>query len=88
MFDANGQRQEKISLSGDVKQWTWFKIYVFSKNKIDLVDELKCLNSVLILQALFRYEEFSTCIDKSILPQKPVVFFFREKKNKKNEWTY
>ena len=27
-----GQQQEKITLAGDVKQWTWFKIYPFSKN--------------------------------------------------------
>ena len=61
---------KKTPLDGDVKQWTWFKICLFSKNKIDLVEELKLLNSVLTYHALFRYEEFSTSIDTSILTWK------------------
>ena len=87
LFDDYGQRREKITLPGDVKQWTWFKIYLFSKNKTDLFEMLKFLNSLLIRHTLFGYEEFSACIVNSILPQKPNVFFFsRKKKNEKKEW--
>ena len=68
LFHDYGQRQEKLTLPGDVKQLTWFKIYLFSKNTTDLFEMLKFLNSLLIRHTLFGYEEFSASIVNSILP--------------------
>ena len=45
LFDEYGHRQNKTTLSGDVKEWSWFKIYFFSKDKIDVAEELQFLNS-------------------------------------------
>ena len=80
MFDEYGHRQNKITLSGDMKEWSWFKIYLFSKDKIDLVEELNFSNFLLAHHGLFGYEEFSACIDNSLLPEKPLVFLSRKKK--------
>ena len=89
LFDEYGQRKEKIPLTGDVKQWTWFKSYLFSKKKIDLIEQLRFLNVLVICNALFGYEEFSTCIDNSILPQKQlcvcVCFYFKKKRIRKKD---
>ena len=88
LLDEYGQRKEKIPLTGDVKQWTWFKSYLFSKKKIDLIEQLRFLNVLVICNALFGYEEFSTCIDNSILPQKPIVcvcFYFKKKRIRKKD---
>ena len=74
LFDEYGHRQNKITLSGDMKEWSWFKIYLFSKDKIDLVEELNFSNFLLAHHGLFDYEEFSACIDNSVLSEKPLAF--------------
>ena len=66
-----------------MKEWVWFKICLFSKYKIDLVEELKFLNSLLARHNLLEYEKFSSCIDNSIVPENPLVFLSkREEKNR------
>ena len=84
LLDEYGHEQNKITVSGDMKEWSWFKIYLFSKDKIDLVEELNFLNSHLALHGLVGYEEFSTCIDNSVLPKKPHV----KKEGKKWKMTF
>ena len=84
LFEDYSQRHEQITLAGDVKKWTWFKIYLFSKNKIDFVKELKIFNSLLMQHGLFGCEELSACVDNTIWPEKPVVLLSRQKEKNEN----
>ena len=85
LFDEYGHRQNKITLSGGIKEWSWFRVYLFSEYKIDLVEELKILNSLLARHGLLEYEEFSASIDNFELPEKPLVLYQeRRKKIEKN----
>ena len=81
LFEDYSQRHEKITLAGDVKKWTWFKIYLFSKNKIDFVKELKIFNSLLMQHGLFGCEELSACVD-NIYGLKNLLFFYQDRKKK------
>lgn len=65
-----------------MKEWVWFNIYLFAKDKIDLVEELEFLNSFLARHNLLEYEEFSACINNSIVPEKPLVFLSKRKGKK------
>lgn len=38
----------KFTLEGDNKGWKFFPMYVFTKDQIDLVEELKKLNVLLV----------------------------------------
>ena len=38
----------KFTLEGDNKGWKFFLMYVFTKDQIDLVEELKKLNVLLV----------------------------------------
>ena len=40
-FCPLNDKDAQITLAGDFKDWTWFKIYVFTKRKVDLQKELK-----------------------------------------------
>lgn len=84
LFDEYGHRQNKTTLSGDVKEWSWFKIYFFSKDKIDVAEELQFLNSLLARQGLLEYDEFSACIENLVSPEKQLLFLLRVKKKKEN----
>ena len=62
-------KDAKLTLAGDVKEWTWFKIYVFTKKKkIDLEKKLKTLNDLLLKCEGNNYEEFCVCLVHFLLP--------------------
>ena len=75
----------KFTLATD-KNCVWMKIYVWTKDEIDLVEELNILNSLLVKNGAKGYDVFKVCIDNLLLPEKAFVFccfFFCEKKEKK-----
>ena len=37
----------KVSLSGDMRDWSWFKILVFTNKKINQIKELEILSNLL-----------------------------------------
>ena len=39
-------KDPKVSLSGDMRDWLWFKILVFTNKKIYLIKELGILNNL------------------------------------------
>ena len=60
---------------------------VFSKEDVDLVEELNKLNSLLISQTvLHKYGKFLVCIHQSLLPDRAFAFLSKKikKKNLKN----
>ena len=61
------------------------KIYVCSKDKIDLVEELNILNFLLVKHGAEGYNIFKVCIDHLLLPEKAFVFL-GEKKRKKQQY--
>ena len=70
------------TLAGDLKEWTWFKIYVFSKEDVDLVEELNKLNSLLVSHNMHEYGKFLVCLDHSFLPDTAFAFLSKKKKEK------
>ena len=48
IFDeySPSDKNAEWTLAGDLKEWTWFKIYVFTKKNIDLEKELKTLKKL------------------------------------------
>ena len=50
-------KKRKFTLAGDTQNWNWFKIYVFSKEDLDLVEELKRLNSLLVSHNMHEFGE-------------------------------
>ena len=74
-------------MAGDLKEWTWFKIYVFSKEDVDLVEELNKLNSVLVSHHMHNYGEFLVCLDHSLLPDTAFAFLSKKKKEKEKMTT-
>lgn len=68
----------KFRLAGG-KDYCWFRIYVFSKEAIDLVNELDILNSLLVSQGMNEYGEFSVCLDPLLIPDWDVVFLSRKR---------
>ena len=70
-------------LSGGQKEWTWFKIYILSKENVDLVEELDKLNSFYIKHNMHEYGGFSVCLDHFLLSD--TAFAFLSKKIKKKE---
>ena len=57
-------KDAELTLAGDPKEWTWFKIYVFTKQIIDLEKELRTLNDLLSKHEGINYEEFSVCLER------------------------
>ena len=76
-------KDAQITLTGDFKDWTWFKIYVFTKKKIDLQKELQPLNNLLSKHDN-NYEEFSVCLEHCFLPERSFGFISRRKISKIN----
>ena len=62
-------RDAQITLTGDFKDWTWFKIYVFTKKKINLQKELQSLS-----KHDNNYEEFSVFLEHCFLPERSFGF--------------
>ena len=73
-----GPPSRQFTPSGD-KNWNWFKIYVFTKEEIDLVKELQTLNSLLVKHGMEGYVEFCVCIEYLLLPDQSFAFLSRKK---------
>ena len=73
-------KDAELTLAGDLKEWVWFKIYVFSKEDVDLVEELKKLSSILVSHNMDEYGEFLVCLDHSLLPDTAFAFLSKKKK--------
>ena len=79
---SQNDTNRKFTLATD-KNCVWMKIYVWTKDEIDLVEELNILNSLLVKHGAEGYGVFKVCIDHLLLPEK--AFFLCEKEKKKNE---
>ena len=79
IFDAFDEyfcssEKRNFMLAGDQKNWTSFKVYVFSKEDVDLVEKLNKLNSLLVSHNMSEYGKFSVCLDCSLLPDSAFTF--------------
>ena len=74
-------------LSSD-KECAWFIIYVFTKEDIDLVENLNKLNSLLYKHKLYEYGEFSVCLDYLLMPDRAFAFLSKKKTKKEIENGY
>ena len=70
----------KISLSGDMRDWLWFKILVFTDQKINLIKELDPLNNLLAKDVGNKYEQFSVCLNEPYYPPEQCLGFISRKK--------
>ena len=76
-------KKRKFMLAGD-RDWTWFKIYVFSMEDVDLVEELNKLNSLLSVTICMSMVNFqSVLIIRFCLTQLLLYYRKRKKRNKK-----
>ena len=73
----------KVSLSGDMTDCSWFKIFIFTNKKINLIKELEILKSLLAKHEGSRYEEFSVCLEEFSIPPEQSFGFISRKKNLK-----
>ena len=74
--------KRKFTPGGDNKNWTWFKIYVFSKEDLDLVEELDKLSSVLVKHNMHEYGGFLVCLNHLLLPDRAFAFLSKKIKKK------
>ena len=58
IFDEYSPPDKDAVLAGDLKEWTWFKMCVFTKKKIDLEKKPKILNDLLLKHKGNNYDEF------------------------------
>ena len=74
-------KDAKVYLAGDMRDWSWFKILVFINQKINLIKELKSLNNLLAKHFGKKYEEFSICLNEPYYypPEESLGFISREK---------
>ena len=76
-------KDAELTLAGDLKEWCWLKIYVFTeKKKIDL-KEWKILNDLQLKHEENNYEEFSVFLEHLSLPDRSFGFISRKKKSLK-----
>ena len=61
-------KDAKVSLSGDMRDWSWFKILVFTNKKINLIKELEIFNNLLAKHEGNSYEEFSVHLVEFSIP--------------------
>ena len=87
VFDEYSYLCKKITftLAGD-RDWTWLKIYIFSKEDADLVEESNKLDSLLVNHNMHEYGEFSVCLDHLLLPD--TAFAFLSKKEKREIFNF
>ena len=75
-------KDAKVSLSGDVRDWAWFRIHAFTNTKINLIKGLQILNNLLAKHEGNSYEEFLVCLEEFPIPSEPSFSFIsREKKS-------
>ena len=72
-------KDAELILAGDLKEWTWFKIYIFTQKMIDLEKEVKTLNDLLSKHEGNNYEEFSVWLERLFLPDRVFGFISRKK---------
>ena len=72
-------KDAKVSFSGDMRDWFWFKILVFTNKKINLIKELE----ILAKHKGNRYEEFSVCLEEFFIRLNNLLVLFQGKKNLK-----
>ena len=72
-------KDAKVYLAGDMRDWSWFKIFI--NQKINLIKELKSLNNLLAKHVGKKYEEFSVCLNEPYYypPEESLGFISREK---------
>ena len=51
-----------------MRDWSWFKIFVFTQKKIDLIKDLESSDNILLKHGGISYEKFSVCLDESNYP--------------------
>ena len=78
-------KDAELTLAGDLKESTQFKIYVFTKN---LEKELKTLNDLLLKHEGNNYEEFSVCPDVVFYLKDLLVLFQEEKSEVKMSFNF
>ena len=63
------------------------KIFVWTKDEIDLVEERDILNSLLVKHRAEGYNVFKICMDNLLFPEKAFffLFFFLVKKEKEEK---
>ena len=79
---SQNDTNRKFTLATD-KSCVWMKIYVWTKDEIDLVEELNILNSLLVKHGAEGYGVFKVSIDHLLLPEK-AFFCVKRKKRKMN----
>ena len=77
-------KDAKVSLVDDMRDWSWFKILVFTNQKIDLIKELESLNNLLARHKGSKYEEFSVCLHEFSLSLEQFFEFTSREKHLKN----
>ena len=73
-------KDAKVSLAGDMRDWSWFKILVFTDQKINLIKELEPLNNLLAKDVGNKYEQFSVCLNEPYYPPEQSLGFISRKK--------
>ena len=67
-YSQNGTSR-KFTLATD-KSCVWMKIYVWTKDENDLVEELKILNSLFVKHGAEGYDVFKVCISNTCKKKK------------------
>ena len=79
IFEENRPQNNdaKVSLSGGMRDWSWFKILVFTNKKINLKKELE----ILAKHEGNKYEEFSVCLEEFSIPPEKCFGFISRRRN-------
>ena len=56
-------KDAEVSLAGNMRDWSWFKIFVVINQKINVIKKLKSLNNLLTEHVGHKYEGFSICLN-------------------------
>ena len=76
-------KDAKVSLSGDIRDWAWFRIHAFTNTKINLIKGLQILNNLLAKHEANSYEEFLVCLEEFPFRLNHLLVLFQGKKNLK-----
>ena len=74
-------KDPKVFLSGDIRDWAWFKILVFTEKKIYLIKELGILNNLWQSTREIDVKNFQFALRNSPFRLNKIFwFYFKEKK--------
>ena len=73
-------KDAKVSLVGDIRDWSWFKILVFTNKKINLIKEIEILSNLLARHQGSENEEFPICLDEFSCHLNNLLVLSQEKK--------